>query len=137
MGMIEWSESLVLGIDDIDKQHMKFLDFVNELLLAMKNKKSKDIQSEIIDKLISYAFYHFSKEERYLKKYNYPDTRKHQKEHEYFVDKIIQFKKDYDNHKITLSIDMINFMNNWWISHIKVSDKKYENYIQEKDKNSF
>ena len=133
MSMIEWSESLMLGIDDIDKQHMKFLDIINDLLLAIKEKKSKEKQGEIIDKLISYAFYHFSKEERYLKEYKYPDTRNHQKEHEAFVDKLIQFKKDYDNQKITLSIDMINFMNNWWINHIKISDKKYQKYLLVED----
>ena len=112
---------------------MMYLDIFNELLDSMKEKKSREIQSEIIDKLISYAFYHFTKEERYLKKYNYPDLKKHQKEHEGFVDKIIQFKKDYYKHKITLTIDMINFMNNWWINHIRVSDKKYQIYIVNKD----
>ena len=132
MSMIKWTENYLLGIDDIDEQHMKYLEIVNELLSAMKEKKSQQIQSDIIDKLIAYAFYHFSKEERYLKKYNYPDLLKHQNEHESFVDKIIQFKKDHDNKKITLSIDLINFMNNWWINHIRVSDRKYQNYISDK-----
>lgn len=129
--MVKWSENLALNIKDIDQQHMKFLEIVNELLEAMKNKKSREIHSEIIDKLISYAFYHFSKEEGYLKKSNYPEIEQHKLEHEKFVDKIIKFKKDYDNNKITLSIDMINFMNNWWVNHIKVSDRKYLPYVQE------
>jgi len=128
--MLKWSNTLSLDIDEIDQQHMKFLDIVNDLLAAMKEKKSHKIQSEIIDKLISYAFYHFSKEERYLSKSNYPGTEQHKLEHEAFVDKIIKFKNDYDNKKITLSIEMIQFMNNWWINHIKVSDKKYLPYVK-------
>jgi len=131
LSAIQWSDNLALNIEDIDKQHMKFLEIVNELLSAMKNKKSKEIQSEIIDQLISYAFYHFSKEERYLKKSKYPGINQHKNEHEKFVDKIIKFKKDYDENRITLSIDMINFMNNWWINHIRVSDRKYLPYVKE------
>lgn len=128
--MVQWSDNLALNIDDIDQQHMKFLEIVNELLVAMRNKKSKEVQSEIIDQLISYAFYHFTKEERYLDESNYPEIKQHKLEHEKFVDKIIKFKKDYDDSKITLSIDMINFMNNWWVNHIKVSDRKYLPYVQ-------
>ena len=129
--MIKWNDSLSLGIQDIDDQHKKFLEIINDLLTAMHNKKSKEIQSEIIDKLIGYAFYHFSKEERYFSKSNYPYAEEHKKEHETFVDKIIQFKKDYEENKITLSIDMINFMNNWWINHINTSDRKFQPYVKD------
>ena len=130
MGTIMWSDSLSLNIEELDKQHRKFLEIVNDLLDAMKENKAKTFQSEIIDQLISYAFYHFSKEERYLSKSSYPHIDQHKKEHEAFVDKIIKFKKDYDAHKITLTLEMINFMNNWWINHIKVSDRKYLPYLK-------
>ena len=129
MGRIQFSDSLLIGIDEIDKQHMMYLDILNELLDSMKERKSREIQSEIIDKLISYAFYHFTKEERYLNESTYPGKEQHKREHEAFVEKLIQFKKDYDTKKLTLTIDIINFMNNWWINHIKVSDKKYQPYL--------
>ncbi len=75
MQKIKWTESLNLDIEDIDKQHMKFLEIVNELLIAMEEKRSREVLSKIIDELISYAFYHFSKEERYFNKANYPDAK--------------------------------------------------------------
>ena len=131
MPKVEWTESLNLGIKDVDEQHRAFLDIVNELLAAMQEKKAHHIQGEIIDKLIGYAFYHFTKEERYLNESNYPGTAEHKKQHEAFVDKLTKFKNDLANEKITLNIEMINFMNSWWINHIKVSDKKYLPYVKE------
>jgi len=136
MSMIKWSESLMIGIDEIDRQHMIFLDIVNELLAAVQEKRSHEIQSQIIDKLMGYAFYHFTKEERYLNQSNYPGTETHKKEHEGFVDKLTKFKKDYDNQNITLTIEMINFMNNWWVNHIKISDKKYQPFLLAKSINN-
>ena len=132
--MIQWSDNLSVNNKDIDDQHKKFLEIVNDLLHAMRKKQSKQIQSEIIDKLIGYAFYHFSKEERYFTQAEYPGAEQHKNEHEIFVDKIIKFKSDNKRGKITLSIDMINFMNDWWINHIKHSDAKYKPYIDKLNK---
>lgn len=131
MGRIEWTEDLNLNIKEIDTQHMKFLDIMNDLLKAMEEKRAHEIQAKIIDELLGYAFYHFTKEERYFQKTNYPGAKSHAKEHEIFVDKIIQFKEDFENKKITLSLNMINFMRNWWMTHIKVTDREYLPYIND------
>ena len=48
MQKIEWTKNLDLEIKDIDEQHMKFLDIVNELLTAMNEKKTKTVLSKIM-----------------------------------------------------------------------------------------
>ena len=68
-------------------------------------------------------------EERYLDRSNYPHTEQHKKEHEEFVDKIIKLKKNHEKNKLSVTVEMINFMNNWWINHVWNSDKKYEPYL--------
>lgn len=127
--MIPWTDNLSVNIKEIDNQHKKFLELVNELHNAVIAKKSHLVESKIIDSLIEYAFYHFTLEERYLDRSNYPYTEKHKKEHEEFVDKIIKLKKEHDKNKLSFTIKMINFMNNWWVDHVLNSDKKYEPYL--------
>jgi hemerythrin len=127
--MISWTDNLSVGIKEIDDQHKKFLELVNQLHDAVVAKKSHEVESKIIDSLIEYAFYHFTLEERYLDRSNYPHTEQHKKEHEEFVDKIIKFRKEHEKGKLAFTIKMINFMNNWWINHVLNSDKKYEPYI--------
>lgn len=127
--MILWKDNLSVKIKEIDDQHKKFLELVNNLHAAVKEKKTREVEGKIIDSLIEYAFYHFTLEERYLDRSNYPYTEQHKKEHEEFVDKIIQLKKDHEKNKLSLTVDMINFLNNWWINHVKNSDKKYEPYL--------
>ena len=127
--MIPWTENLSVGIKEIDNQHKKFLELVNKLHTAVKEKKSREVEGKIIDGLIEYAFYHFTLEERYLDRSNYPHTEQHKKEHEEFVDKIIKMKKNHEKNKLSVTVEMINFMNNWWINHVWNSDKKYEPYL--------
>ena len=127
--MILWKDNLSFKIKEIYDQHKKFLELVNNLHAAVKEKKTREVEGKIIDSLIEYAFYHFTLEERYLDRSNYPYTEQHKKEHEEFVDKIIQLKKDHEKNKLSLTVDMINFLNNWWINHVKNSDKKYEPYL--------
>ena len=129
--MIKWSNNLNIGVKEIDDQHLAFISLVNELLEAMKNGKSKEVKGKILDKLIEYAFYHFTKEERILAKYNYPEIEQHKKEHEAFVDKLMKFQSDLNANKLTLTFEMIKFMNNWWLNHIRISDKKYQPYLEE------
>lgn len=126
--MISWTENLSVGIKEIDNQHKKFLELVNKLHTAVK-EKSREVEGKIIDGLIEYAFYHFTLEERYLDRSNYPHTEQHKKEHEEFVDKIIMMKKNHEKNKLSVTVEMINFMNNWWINHVWNSDKKYEPYL--------
>ena len=38
--MISWTENLSVGIKEIDDQHKKFLELVNKLHTAVKEKKS-------------------------------------------------------------------------------------------------
>lgn len=129
--MIKWNDNLNVGVKEIDEQHLAFIGLVNELLEAMKNGKSKEVKGKILDKLIGYAFYHFTKEERILAKLHYPELEQHKKEHEAFVDKLIKFQEDLKADKFTLTFEMIKFMNNWWLSHIRKSDKKYQPYLDE------
>lgn len=128
--MIKWYESLSVGVKEIDEQHMSFIKMVNELLNAMQQGKSKEIKGKILDKLIEYAFYHFTKEERLMEAAGYPDLEEHKKEHEAFVDKLVEFQKAYSENKNSLTSEMVSFMNNWWLTHIRVSDKKYEPYLK-------
>jgi hemerythrin-like metal-binding protein len=130
--VIKWYDKLSVGIQEIDEQHMAFIQLLNELLTAMNEGKSKEIKGKILDNLVEYAFYHFTKEERLMKQYNYPYLAEHKKEHEEFVNKLIEFRKAFLENSLCLTSEMVNFMNKWWLTHIRISDKKYEPYLLNK-----
>ena len=132
MPLIEWNENLSVNISEFDQQHKKLIGMINELHDAMRKRKAKDVLGKIVDGLIDYTETHFSNEEKYLEQFNYPRIVTQKKEHSYFVKKITEFKKGFDEGCPMLSIDIMNFLKDWLVNHIQGTDKKYSAFLNEK-----
>jgi len=135
MSLITWSDKYSVNIKEIDEQHKKLVGMINELHDAMLHAKSKEVSLTIINKMADYTKYHFSTEEKYMKKFGYPDYEAHNLSHEKFVEQVLEFKKGYESGKTGLSYDLLNFLKNWLVTHIQSSDKKYAALFNEKGLN--
>lgn len=125
MALIQWSSDLSVQIDEIDKQHQKLIAMINQLNDAMRQGKGKEVVGKIIDGLVSYTQVHFAVEEKYFAQFGYPDAGNHVKEHTTFVKKAAEFQSDFANGKLTLSVQIINFLSDWLKHHIQGTDRKY------------
>jgi hemerythrin len=132
MPIIKWNESLSVQVIEIDNQHKKLVSLINELNEAMLQAKSKQVLGAILNGLIDYTATHFATEEKYFNQFLYPYTSSHLKEHRDFVQKVSEFKEQYAQGKIGLSIDILIFLSDWLNNHIKGSDKKYGPLFKEK-----
>ncbi len=132
MAIIQWSSSLSVGINEIDKQHERLVKLINDLNEAMRIGKGKEILSKIINELTTYALTHFSTEEKYFDKFQYLETKPHKGEHQAFVQKVSTFKKDFEEGRVGLTIPIMNFLSDWLQNHIMISDKKYAPFLIEK-----
>jgi len=132
MKLIEWNENLSVKINSIDEQHKVLIDMINDFYEKINNKASNELISELINKMKSYTIVHFGTEEKYFKKYNYPAFKIHKKEHDYFVDKVVDLEKRYNDGKMILSVEITNFLKDWLIKHIQGTDMKYTNFLIQK-----
>ena len=64
MALIEWNDEYSVKVKEIDQQHMKLVNLINELHLAMKEARGREVVGKILTDLISYTKFHFSTEER-------------------------------------------------------------------------
>lgn len=132
MALFEWTEDLSVGVLTIDEQHKKLIAIINELNDAMKNGKAKEIIGKVIKELLDYTKYHFSKEEGLMAQANYIGIESHKLIHSQFVKNIENFENDFKNGKITVTLELINFLKDWLIKHIMGTDKKYSSTLIEK-----
>jgi hemerythrin-like metal-binding protein len=132
MGYLQWSDSLDLKIAAIDSQHKKLVDILNSLFDAMKQGKGKNILETILDEMAAYSVEHFTYEEKILSDNGYPGFSQHKIQHDDFVKRVNQFKQDFISGKMLVSIEVLNFLRDWLVSHIADSDKKYAVYLAEK-----
>ena len=123
MELIKWTDIYSIGIIEIDNQHRGLVIIINELFTHMSEGKAKENLSEIFDHLTEYTQKHFMVEETMMIKYGYQDYEQHKLEHQKFVDKLKSFKSEFNNGKVTLSLEILNFLKDWLLNHIQVTDK--------------
>ncbi len=128
--LIEWSQIYSVGYEDIDIQHNKLIDLINEMFNAFSEGKAEEKINDIIEELISYTQYHFDLEEKYFYKHNYPETDEHVNEHQKFVASIIKFKEDIKNKKENVHYEIFEYIKKWLVDHILVADMKYSTFFK-------
>jgi hemerythrin len=119
-------------VEEIDKQHQLLMKYINELYDAMRAGEEKEALKRMIRRLSNYAGIHFAREEHYFEIFDYLDADSHIEEHNGFEKKVTAFENDFIEGKQSLSIEIMNFLSNWLISHIKGSDKRFGPFLNER-----
>ena len=131
MTLIHWNDNLSVNVAKIDLQHKKLIALINELNDAMMKGQGRDVAGDIIRGLVSYVDVHFKTEETYFAQFAYPDAESHKKEHEDFVRKVSEFQEGVEKGKLSLSIDIMDFLADWLKNHIKGTDQQYSKFFND------
>ena len=130
--LIEWNDDLVIGISELDQQHIKLVDIVNQVFVGFKKDKGKKEIKELIKGLSDYASYHFATEENYFKEFGYDDAKEHIKEHKVFIKEVTNFQNDFNKGKVRFLDDFMSFVKSWIVNHFTTVDSKYVELFNEK-----
>ena len=125
MDEFQWNDDMNIGVKEIDEQHAYMTGVLNTLCQAYAKGKEKDVLEKIIAKINDYARYHFETEERFMQGHekSYADYQAHLAEHRHFFDQVVTFLLDYVNGKNSITIDLLNYLVDWWFQHINGMDK--------------
>jgi hemerythrin len=132
MAYIDWNESYSVGVKEMDDQHKKLIDLINQLHDAMKTGQASKEAGTILKGLVDYTHYHFTAEEKYLEKESYPALLTQQKMHKVFIAQIEQYQVDIVNKSLTIGVKMNQFLKDWLMTHIVNEDKKYGKFMNDK-----
>ena len=124
MFIFPWMDKYSVHVDSIDVQHQKLVELLNDLTFAMSSGKGNLVLESILNELIDYTVYHFGEEEKYFSQINYPQAEGHLEEHHKLIEKVMQFKTDFEAKKAGLSIELMRFLKEWLINHINGTDKQ-------------
>lgn len=133
MALIIWKEAYSVNIAEIDNQHKKLIELINNLHDAMITGKAKEEMSKILSGLVDYTLYHFATEEKIFDQYDFPGSKAHKKQHNDFIEQVAALQKKHEDGERVLTIDVMNFLRDWLNDHIMGSDKKgYGPYLNSK-----
>lgn len=130
MGFLKWDDSFSVNVREIDLQHQKLIEMLNEFYGHI-GKNSGEAFRTLLNSLVEYTQYHFSTEERYFAKFSYPDSKTHAEIHKQFTEKVLDVKNRLENGKLVLSLEITTFLKDWLTHHIKGADKAYGKHFND------
>jgi len=76
-----WDPEYSVEVKEIDKQHKKIFEILERLHVAIRDERTDEFITDIIEQLVSYSIYHFKTEEKYFDKFDYKYTKQHKAQH--------------------------------------------------------
>ena len=128
MAFLDWSESLSVGVEQIDRQHKWLVKILNTLHDAMLRGSHKRDLDRVISDLMSYTRYHFSFEEKLMVIAAYPGLQDHRKEHQALVAELEGYSVQLCNGQTLVSIKLLGFLKHWLAHHITEVDRQFGDF---------
>jgi hemerythrin len=130
MAVMQWTQTMSVGIPSIDNDHKILVGMINRLDDAIKSASGEQALGSVLDALLDYTTYHFDREEALMQACGYPDTEAHSHTH-----KVLRIQVAHIRNRHRLNPDSIHdrevlaFLKNWLTSHIMGRDKLYAPFM--------
>ncbi len=132
MALLEWSDKYSVNIKEMDEQHKKLFNMINELHDAMKGGRGKEALGGIFTGLIQYVGTHFAAEERLMSAHAYAGYVAQKAEHDKLIKRALELQKNFQEGAPVVTVEVMNFLKDWLQTHILGSDKKYGPFLNGK-----
>ena len=123
METLEWSAKLATGIPEIDNQHKRIVDMVNQMREAMEAGDTEAV-GRVIPDMVDYTISHFAFEEALMEEAGYRFLMPHRRVHQLFTRRIPEFQARYAAGEDILE-ELHTMLVRWLANHIQSEDQGY------------
>lgn len=120
---IEWANELNTGIDVIDSQHKRILDYINMLEHAIKQHDHLEV-GKVLDELVDYTMSHFAFEESLQLEAGYKLAKPHKAIHDVFAQRVATYQQRHRTGE-DVAEQLYSMLATWLLHHIKREDMAY------------
>src|SRR5512139_1687724 len=107
--LIEWSDELSVGIQEIDEQHKVLVGLVNDMHRAIHEHHGSDTARNILEQLGDYTRVHFAVEESLMRIFDYPGYEEHKKQHEELIAQFRAYQDKVRSGTAKISFELLHF----------------------------
>lgn len=124
--VLAWSDQLATGLVDVDVQHRRLIDIINELGVLRGYTAKLDELLIVFEKLRSYTLYHFQTEADLMQSYpvNEANKNSHLKAHQDFIDRINRVATLVVTDPADVVDQLLAFLVKWLVHHITGVDAR-------------
>ena len=128
MAHLNWTPDLETGIREIDGQHKRIVEYINQLYDA-RDHHDREAVSAVIDEMIDYTLSHFAFEESLMTDAGYMFAGPHKKIHELFTRKVGEYRMRFDAGEDVAS-ELHAMLSRWLFNHIRNDDRSYGDSVK-------
>jgi hemerythrin len=125
MSFMAWRPEFSVGVASLDAQHKRLIEIINELHDAMMQGAAPATLKQVLGHLADYTRTHFSSEENWMMQHGYGGLAAHRREHEELLRQVSGYQQAVAAGKLTVSLQLMNFLKGWLKGHILESDMQY------------
>ncbi len=87
----------------------------------------------MLNRLVEYAEEHFAREEGIMHASGYPGLARHHAIHEALFEQIFVLQGHFEDGRIRIDRDTVDFLRGWLVDHIVGEDMKFAAYVESGD----
>ncbi|KAB2897685.1 MAG: bacteriohemerythrin [Burkholderiaceae bacterium] len=123
MALLVWVPELDTGIDEIDRQHRRIVDYINKLY-ELRTSHDRDGLGEVIGEMVDYTVSHFVFEESLMESAGYLFSGPHKKVHELFTRRVAEMQSRFEAGE-DVTAELHGMLSRWLFNHIRNEDHGY------------
>ena len=117
---MKWVPEYNTGIDVIDDQHKRILDYINEIV-EINDGTDRARVKQILDNIIDYTQSHFTFEESLQEEAGYNYRVPHKRVHDLFIKKIESYRDRFEMGQ-SIEGELHEVLSQWFINHNQRDD---------------
>ncbi len=127
---IPWTHELELAsIDDLDADHRRLLDKIDDLLNALSHRDETRVLMAC-GALRAAAHEHFATEEALMRDAQYPDLEQHCLSHRRLLDSLTALRFTLDSaERFATTMGPYVFLERWFVAHLANDDRRFDAFM--------
>jgi hemerythrin-like metal-binding protein len=125
MPLMDWTESLALGVAPMDATHREFVDHLNVLAQA-----PDDAFLELLDAFVAHTEAHFAQESRWMREIGFPALHCHEAEHEGVLGVMREVRGYVEQGKVHVGRVLVAELPEWLRNHLATMDGALAYFIR-------
>ncbi|MDP1526476.1 MAG: bacteriohemerythrin [Rhodocyclaceae bacterium] len=124
---LTWTNTLSIGIRQIDLQHQELIELINALEAAHASGQRQAALEEVLPKLSAYVLFHFATEEAMMPRTLGDHAERHRLQHQVFTERV-EALRSMPPERIDLA-ELIAYLKQWLVEHIMKTDRELARLI--------
>ncbi len=125
MPLMNWDNSLDVGVDAMNREHQDILDLMNKIYDAREAGQRGASVVALVDQLGQVTIDHFRDEEAYMDRIGYEGLASHKLIHKDLLAKFTGFAEEIRASQGEVPEKFLTFLKLWLSAHIRGIDMKY------------